>query len=340
MFGFKRGDSSPGERDPQLKELRSAVAADPGSAELQQRLFNRLQALDLLDEAVRVAGEAVRLYRNASQPEAALKVCDQLAILSPELVEPRLTAAELAWQLGRREDARRRWAGVTASLVEKGQWEAALAQLEQRAHDDHARSARHQVELAELHRGRPDADAAKRWYRSALTLLLRTREVSAYVDVAERHLELASDDTEVGKELASFLLERGDASRGVVHLERCFRINAEDEETLELLRRTFEALGQTQREAVVLERIVRQLLRDGMLEVARERLARLGEIAPARAQPFHDQLSGAEAERAGPGRYRSGLPQEEGGPRTRLVSISADGGRELEPIPPVGGKKR
>src|SRR5207245_1068467 len=108
----------------------------------------------------------------------------------------------------------------------------------------------------------------------------RNGRTDDYLRVAERISHLDQADTALARELAEHFLSRGDSKRALSKLQICFKANPRDLNTLQMLAKAFQDLGQTSKTVSVLKELARVHADSGQADEARRTYARAAELAP------------------------------------------------------------
>src|SRR5207248_741901 len=105
-----------------------------------------------------------------------------------------------------------------------------------------------------------------------------------YLRVVERISHLDPSDAGLAKELASHYLSKGDSKRALAKLQVCFKVNPRDLETLQMLARAFQELGQISKTISVLKELARVHHDAGRAHEAQSVYRQAAELAPDDAE--------------------------------------------------------
>ena len=150
--------------------------------------------------------------------------------------------------------------------------------------DGRPRSREHRlaIKLGELYARGGQPAAALECFRRAADYLKRSSRTDDYLKVAERIAVLAPDDLALTRELAHLYLGKGDTKRALAKLQLCFKADARDVETLQLLAQAFQRLGQTSKTVSVYKELARVHEERGRAGDARAAWRKVQELAPGR----------------------------------------------------------
>jgi tetratricopeptide (TPR) repeat protein len=138
--------------------------------------------------------------------------------------------------------------------------------------------------------------AALECFRRAADYLKRSSRTDEYLKVAERIAVLTPDDHALTRELAHLYLGKGDTKRALAKLQLCFKVDARDVETLQLLAQAFRDLGQTSKTLSVYKELAHVQEERGRAGEARAAWRKVQELAPG--DPEAAAALGAGAARA------------------------------------------
>src|SRR5256885_1161016 len=101
-----------------------------------------------------------------------------------------------------------------------------------------------------------------------------------YLRVVERISHLDPSDAALAKELANNYLAKGDSKRALAKLQVCFKVNPRDLDTLQMLARAFQDLGQVSKTVSVLKELARVHSDAGRGDEAQKVYQKAAELAP------------------------------------------------------------
>ncbi|HYV65463.1 MAG TPA: tetratricopeptide repeat protein, partial [Myxococcales bacterium] len=287
-----------GQLDKAAKEYQRVLDVDPDDvrtlqklAELYQKMRKQSEAADCFEKVARTYAaqgfylKAVALYKQV------LKVVER--------VEVNVRLAELYQQLGLIGDATKEWQTVAAQHDKTGDHKASLDALKKLVDLDPDNVAS-RIRLGEQYARQDNPVEAVAELRRAAQYLQRNGRTDDYLRVAERISHLDQSDTSLARELAEHFLSRGDSKRALSKLQICFKANPRDLNTLQMLAKAFQDLGQTSKTVSVLKELARVHNDAGRADEARKAYAQAAELAPDDPEVKSALRSGGESPRAAP----------------------------------------
>ena len=267
-----------GQLDKAAKEFQRALDEDPDDvrilqklAELYQKMGKKEQAADCFEKVAKTYSaqgfylKAVALYKQV------LKVVER--------IEVNIRLAEMYQQLGLIGDATKEWQAVATHYEKIGDLKASLDTLKKLVDlDPDNWSAR--CRLGEQYARQENLVEAVSEFRRAAAYLQKNARQDDYLRVAERISHFDQGDATLARELAEIYLGRGDAKRALAKLQICFKANPRDLQTLQMLARAFQSLGQVSKTVSVLKELGRVHLDGGRPEEARSTYQQAAELAP------------------------------------------------------------
>src|SRR5712675_2450898 len=267
-----------GSFDKAVKEYQRILEVDPDDvrvlqklAELYQKMNRKAEAADCFEKVARTYGaqgfylKAVALYKQV------LKVVER--------VEVSVKLAELYQQLGLIGDATKEWQTVAAHYEKAGDTKASLDTLKKLVDLDPDNVAA-RIRLGEQYARQENPIEAVAELRRAAQYLQRNGRHDDYLRVAERISHLDQSDTSLARELAEHFLSRGDSKRALSKLQICFKANPRDLNTLQMLAKAFQDLGQTSKTVSVLKELARVHADAGHADEARKIYQQAAGLAP------------------------------------------------------------
>src|SRR5712691_4331786 len=288
-----------GQFEKAVKEYQRVLEVDPDDvrvlqklAELYQKMKKQSEAADCFEKVARTYGaqgfylKAVALYKQV------LKVVER--------VEVNVRLAELYQQLGLIGDATKEWQTVAAQHEKTGDHKASLDALKKLVDLDPDNVAS-RIRLGEQY-------ARQENPVEAVADLRRNGRTDDYLRVAERISHLDQADTSLARELAEHFLSRGDSKRALSKLQICFKANPRDLNTLQMLAKAFQDLGQTSKTVSVLKELARVHADSGRADEARQTYAQAAELAPDDPEVKAALRSGGGSPRPAPAPSRPAPP--------------------------------
>jgi tetratricopeptide (TPR) repeat protein len=123
-------------------------------------------------------------------------------------------------------------------------------------------------------------EEAVREFGVAADRLREQGRIDDFIKVGERLLWHKQDATSLARELSSIYLERGDPKRALAKLQQCFQADPRDVETLALLAKAFQTIGQLPKTISVYKEMARLFASRGEDGKRREVLEAIIAIAP------------------------------------------------------------
>jgi pilus assembly protein FimV len=245
-----------GQLDRAITEYERLVQADPKDARMLLKLGDLYTRQGASKEASATYRKVAEQYAEQGFFLKAVAVCKQILKLDPSQLDVWERLAEMYEMLSLVSDAITTYEQVADAQQRANNPRKALRALQKLAELDAENVAariRYAEALSKLNR--PEEAAAA--FREGAELLKKQGRFEDYVKVGERLLFHQPDNYEFARELAAMYLERGDAKHSLAKLQTCFNADPKNLETLQLLARAFEQLGQTQKTISVLKEIAR-----------------------------------------------------------------------------------
>jgi tetratricopeptide (TPR) repeat protein len=275
--------------DKAVAELRKLVEADPNDARTLLKIGD-LQAKQLLfPDAINTYESVGKLYANQGFALKAIAVYKQIREIIakhvPQLEEryghiaPKL--AELYQQLGLTSDALAALDEVAMRLQRQQRDQEAIDVFRRIVELDPTNPLPH-LRLAEALSRAKDAEGAVFEFKTAAAQLAGIGRRDDAIKVLERLLH-ERPDPEQAKICAELYLSRSqpqDGMQALAKLQVCFQANPRDFDTLSLLARAFNAIGQGAKAIEVQKEMARVARDTGKADLFREILERLLRVAP------------------------------------------------------------
>jgi tetratricopeptide (TPR) repeat protein len=284
-----------GQLEKAVREFQRVLEVDPDDvrilqklAELYQKMQRREEAADCFEKVAKTYAaqgfylKAVALYKQV------LKVVDR--------IEVNVRLAELYQQLGLVGDATKEWQNVAAYYEKVGDLKSSLDTLRKLVDLDPDNVAA-RIRLGEQYARQDNLVEAVAELRRAAAYLQRNSRQDDYIRVAERISHLDQGDVALARELAENYLSRNDSKRALAKLQICFKANPRDLQTLQMLARAFQDLGQVSKTVSVLKELARVHTDGGRVEEAKGVYAQALALAPEDAE-IKSSLKTLEEQRA------------------------------------------
>ncbi|HET8934849.1 MAG TPA: tetratricopeptide repeat protein [Polyangiales bacterium] len=245
-----------GQLDRAITEYERLVQADPKDS----RLLLKLGDLYTRQGAAR---DATTTYRKVAEQYAeqgfflkAVAVCKQILKLDPAQTDIWERLAEMYEMLSLVSDAITTYEQVADAYTRNGSLRKAVKALQKIAELDPENVAariRYAEALSKLNK--PEEAAAA--FAEGAELLKKQGRIDDFLKVGERLLFHQPENDDFARSLAAAYLERENPKHALAKLQACFNRDPKNVDTLQLLARAFEQLGQTPKTISVLKEIAR-----------------------------------------------------------------------------------
>jgi tetratricopeptide (TPR) repeat protein len=245
-----------GQLDRAIGEYERLVQADPKDARMLLKLGDLYTRQGANKDASATYRKVAEQYAEQGFFLKAVAVCKQILKLDPTQLDVWERLAEMYEMLSLVSDAMATYEQVADAQMRANNPRKAIKALQKIADLDSENVAariRYAEALSKLNKPEEAAEA----FRLGAELLKQQGRFDDYLKVGERLLFHQPDNYAVARELASIYLERGDAKHSLAKLQACFNADPKDLDTLLLLARAFEQLGQTQKTISVLKEVSR-----------------------------------------------------------------------------------
>jgi pilus assembly protein FimV len=245
-----------GQLDRAIGEYERLVQADPKDARMLLKLGDLYTRQGANKDASATYRKVAEQYADQGFFLKAVAVCKQILKLDPTQLDVWERLAEMYEMLSLVSDAIATYEQVADAQMRANNPRKAIKALQKIADLDAENVAariRYAEALSKLNKPEEAAEA----FRMGAELLKQQGRLDDYLKVGERLLFHQPDNYEVARELASIYLERGDAKHSLAKLQVCFNADPKNLDTLQLLAKAFEQLGQTQKTISVLKEVSR-----------------------------------------------------------------------------------
>jgi tetratricopeptide (TPR) repeat protein len=245
-----------GSLDKALAEFLRAVQEDPKDTRTWLRIAEIHVKRGDNEKATEVYLRTADLYVEQGFFQRAVAVYKNIVKLSPGYVEAYLKLAEIYRQLGLLSDAVQQFEQAATVYQKNGRVKESMSALRQivEINPDQPVS---RIKLAETASQAGLVGEAITEFQRAGALLRSQGRMDEYLRVAERLLFHQPDDVVLAKEVARQYIERNNARFALAKLQACFKVDPRDTETLEMLARAFEQLGQSAKTISVLKELAK-----------------------------------------------------------------------------------
>ena len=271
-----------GQLDRAIAEYERLLEHDPNEVRALLKIGELRQRKGENEQAARALERAAELYSNQGFFLKAVAVYKQILKLDPR-VEAHQRLAELYQQLGLLREAMSQLQIVIATYEREGRTQDTIAVL-RRMLDLEPENALARARLGELLLGAGQADEGKEELRRALEQLEKEGRSDDYVRVAERLLSGEEPDPEIARKAARIYLDRGEARRALARLQPAFKADPTSVETLSLLARAFQDVGDVKKTVSVYKELARLHREAGRAREEREAWKQVLRLAPDDAQ--------------------------------------------------------
>lgn len=252
-----------GKVDKAIKEFERILDDDPNDIRSKLKMADLYVKGERFDDALRAYGEVAYSYAKQDLYEKAAAVYKQAMRISPEDPELYTQLGDAYFRLGRLKDAVRVFHKAQKIHKRDGDVPAQRDILERMVHID-PEDVGLQIQLAERYEKDSMTDQARALFRDAADKLKEEGRFDEYVQVVERMIYLSPQSVEMRKEVVRVYLGRGDEKHALKHLQFCFKLNAQDIDTLELLGSTFHRLGAEDKAVLVYAELAALYERNGV----------------------------------------------------------------------------
>lgn len=275
--------------DKAIVELQKIVQEDPSDMRTLLKVGDFQIKMGAFPAAVETYERVAKTYAQQGFALKSIAVYKQvreiIAKHAPELDEryahivPRM--AELFQQLGLKSDALAAFDEVATRLLKAGRDKDAVEVFRKIVGlDEHNPLA--QLRLAEALARTKDVDGAIRCFETAFELLRQLGRRDDALKVVDRLLQIRPS-VELAKRAATLYLERGQPSDGLLALAKlkaAFDTDKRDLDTLNLLARTFDQIGQREKAIAVWKELAKIAHEEGKHDIYQETVAYLHGVAP------------------------------------------------------------
>src|SRR4051812_47236292 len=267
-----------GQLEKAVKEYQRVLEFDPDDVRVLQKLAELYQKMKRPAEAANCFEKVARTYATQGFYLKAVALYKQV-LKVVERIEVNVRLAELYQQLGLTGDAAKEWQAVASHYEKIGDTKASLDTLKKLVDLDPENVAS-RIRLGEQYARQENVTEAITELRRAAQYLQRNSRQDDYLRVAERISHLDPSDAALAKELASHYLSKGDSKRALAKLQVSFKVDPRDLDTLQMLARAFQELGQVSKTVSVLKELARVHLDSGRADDAQDVYRQAGELAP------------------------------------------------------------
>src|SRR3954470_11814655 len=267
-----------GQLEKAVKEYQRILEADPDDVRVLQKLAELYQKMKRPAEAADCFEKVAPTYETQGFYLKAVALYKQV-LKVVERIEVNVRLAELYQQLGLTGDAAKEWQAVASHYEKTGDAKASLDTLKKLVDLDPDNVAS-RIRLGEQYARQENVTDAVAELRRAAQYLQRNLRQEDYLRVVERISHLDPSDAALAKELANHYLSKGDSKRALAKLQVSFKVDPRDLDTLEMLARAFQELGQVSKTVSVLKELARVHLDSGRADDAHNVYRQAAVLAP------------------------------------------------------------
>lgn len=293
-----------GAYDKAIAEFLKVVKEEPDDVRTWLKVGDLYAKKGARQEATSTYLKVAEYYANQGFYLKAVAVYKQILKLDPTVVQVNIRLAELYQQLGLLSDAQNQYEHVAGFFQRQGRTRDALDVMQKLVELD-PDNVPSRIKLAELYSKEEMREDAVREFGVAADRLREQGRIDDFIKVGERLLWHKPGAIDLGRELAAIYLERGDPKRALAKLQQCFQAAPRDVETLQLLARAFQTIGQLPKTISVYKEMARIFAEGGDEGRRREVLQAILAIAPDDPDANHE-LYGAGAAAPAPPAYQAG----------------------------------
>jgi tetratricopeptide (TPR) repeat protein len=245
-----------GQLDKAITEYERLVKDDPKDGRLLLKLGDLYTRQGANKEACVAYRKVAEQYAEQGFFLKAVAVCKQILKLDPSLLDVWERLGEMYEMLSLGNDAVATYEQVADAHARAGNHRKSARALEKVAELDPENVAA-RIRYAEVLSKLNKPEEAAQAFQQGAEVLKRQGRIEDYLKVGERLLYHQPENLEFARELAAAYLDRGEAKHSLAKLQACFNADPKNLETLQLLARAFEQLGQTQKTVSVLKELAR-----------------------------------------------------------------------------------
>ncbi|MCC7535427.1 MAG: tetratricopeptide repeat protein [Deltaproteobacteria bacterium] len=271
-----------GQVDKAIQEYLRVVKEDPADVRTLLKIGDLYVKKGSRLEACRTYQQVAETYAQQGFFLKAVAVFKQILKLDPSLLDAQLRLADMYRALGLVSDALGQLELIAGRYSRGGDEQRALAILRMMTEVDPENIAA-RIKVAEALSKLGQAEPAADEFAVGCGLLEQQGRIDDYVKVAERLLFHRADEV-VARKLSAIYLDRHDPKRALAKLQISFKADPRDTDTLEMLARAFQLLGQTQKTVSVYRELARVHQDAGRREPRDRALARILELEPNDAE--------------------------------------------------------
>jgi pilus assembly protein FimV len=266
--------------DKAIKDYERLVEDDPKDVRTLLKLGDLQTRAGDNASATQTYMRVAQFYGDQGFFLKAVAVYKQILKIDPAILEVNIKLADLYQQLGLLSDASTQYRQLAHLFEEQDRIDECAGVLRRMLEIDPENVAS-RVKLAEMYARQNKLEEAKREFRESAAFLKQQDRIDDWIKVAERMVYFHPEDLGTTRELAQVYLGRGDAKRALAKLQVCFKQNARDAETLELLATAFRELDQPAKAVSVYKELARLHKEAHEPEYHAQAMAHVLELSPS-----------------------------------------------------------
>lgn len=322
-----------GSFDRAIAEYERLVKANPNEVRALLKIGELYQKKGAVEKASSALEKAAESYAKQGFFLKAVAVYKQVLKLTPK-VEAHLRLADLYQQLGLLRDAMSQLQLVLASYEREGMTEETTAILRKMLDLD-PENALGRARLGELLIGSGQEAEGREELLRALEQLEKDGRSDDYLRVASRLLRAENPDPVLARKVAKIYLDKGEARRALSKLQIAYKADGSSSETLSLLARGFQAIGDKKKTVSVYKELARVHREAGRVNEEREAWKQVLRLAPDDAAA-RQYLQGSAPKTPTPPPLRGEAAPEKGRPAVRRAPLTPS---EAIPVPDARGAR-
>jgi pentatricopeptide repeat protein len=272
-----------GNYDKAIAEYQKLVREDPNDVRTWLKIGDLYTRKGARQEACDTYLKVASHYSSQGFFRKVVALYKQVLKLDPSRLDVSLKLAEVYEQLQLVSEALATYEQVAAAYARQGDVDKALETLAKMCEldpDNIPVRIKYAEMLSKANRTEEAADA----FAEGAELLKEQGRMDDYAKVAERLVYHRPGAVDVARDLAEYYISRGDSKRALAKLQVCFKADPKNVETLDLLARAFEILGQTPKTISVYKEIARIHQEAGREREQAVTLRRILELDPGDAE--------------------------------------------------------
>ncbi len=268
-----------GQRDRAIKEYYRALDSDPRDLRIRHKLGELLASQGIKSEALKELNLVAEAHSKGGFYLKAVAVYKQMLRTKHDLYDVHLKLGELYHKLSLNSEAMEHLR-IVADYYEQNGTALDCIEVYRQIVEINPEETHYKLKLAEYLVREGHNDEAYDIYADLAADLEKGARSDELMRVYERMVQLSPGAFDIQRALARLYLSASEPRRALARLQVCFKANATDPETLNLLGETFMALQQRDKAKAVYKELARIHAYQGFPDKQREVLERLRRIDP------------------------------------------------------------